>query len=625
MIFKIIFNKINRVLVFYQNSIFIIGVSLFLAFDANSNEINDFLNKYDELSVEQKYQWSAMLHFKGSKSIITDKNFFFSRIGNKNPRDEFKETVKSFLSKEKLDNNHSICRFPARYQWIYKNIGLLNSKFPNPKCQDYKNYIKNISPEKVKLVFASENVNNIISMMGHIFIKIEGVNGNKPVSHSLGYFAGFDEKSSPLTIFKSITFGIDGFYILEPYSKSIEKYNNDQKRSLWEYELEFTKEQNEILVNHIWEMKNISTKYQFISHNCGSAILYLLGIVDRIIADNHSNLDAPIDIVKNIKSLGYIKKAEILPADNYYFRMVEDNFSLNDKVLIQKIISGADLEIIKKYDKKRKFEILEGLKIALNHNLVSEKISRDFYEKTMILIDNESIDSLNNKLKYNVKNPLKKSKSSSFEFGYKKQGGDRDFTSFNFNPVYKDLMDNDSGYFNNFELKLANFEGGYYDKNQKLRIDNIDLIKVKNIIPYDYLVGGVSGGFKINLERQNFDSESNKLFPNLNIGSGFGVKISDEIVFYSLLNGGYSYFLSNNVFYLNPEIGLTIKESDFGKFNISYMKYFAENDYKYREILSLNQVFYFTENVNILISYKKVYSDLDLDFQSLGTSIKYNF
>ena len=65
------------------------------------------------------------------------------------------------------------------------------------------------------------------------------------------------------------------------------------------------------------------------------------------------------------------------------------------------------------------------------------------------------------------------------------------------------------------ELGLNDLNNIGYVDNNKMRLDSLDIIKIKNIVPYESLIGGLSGAFKLNFERERFDAKSNKIFPNI--------------------------------------------------------------------------------------------------------------
>ena len=92
-----------------------------------------------------------------------------------------------------------------------------------------------------------------------------------------------------------------------------------------------------------------------------------------------------------------------------------------------------------------------------------------------------------------------------------------------------------------------------------------------------------------------------------------------------MINGGYSYFRSNNILYSNPEIGAILKEGKYGKLDTKYTKYFSSNLYKYKEIISVNQTFFLKEDNDIMLSYQKNYGGIEKDFRTLSLEYQHHF
>lgn len=586
-----------------------------------------WIRESNKIYLSYSEEWKLLLHYHGDTSSIKDDYFFLSKEGRTNPQSELDKTIEEFFRVDlPLDDNHPICRYPARLKFITKKLNIDLESLPKPNCSNFKTYLKNTSAQKVSIVFASENINNLMSMMGHIFIKISGNKHGKPVNHALGYFANFSQDNPISFVFNALFSGTSGVYLLEPYNKKLREYNDDQKRSIWEYELLLNQDRIDMLMLHIWELKRVNAKYNFITHNCGSALLYLLYVVDPSLQKIYSTTDAPIDIIKNLERINYIKSIELYPSDSYRFRMISDNLNSIDRKNILSFIKTGEEFLFNDYQPQQKSNILEATRIALDYKLINKNLDQKNYDLLRKKIEEINKPLPKNNLSLKVKNPLQKSDSSRFTFGYNNAGKNRNMVSFGFYPVYNSINDNNSEYFNEFELQLANIEGGYYTDRDIMRINNIDLIKMKNIIPYDSIVNGISGSFKMNFERERFDYKSNRMFPNINFGAGFSKNIfTESVIVYSMANAGYSYFRNKDITYANPEIGFIIKEGNFGKLNAKYTKFFSSDSYKYKNISSIDQSLFIKENDSFLLSYKIIDSDIIKSFHSLSLEFQHHF
>ena len=225
--------------------------------------------------------WKNLLHYNGSKSVInSDSNFFLSTTGYKNPKDEFLATLNALINDNIDENNHAICRYPARFNYILKSLDLSKKDFPKVKCSSYEEYLDKVPFNKISVVFAAENNISPSSMMGHTFLKISGDNSTGHKEHAFSYFAALDKADTLKFYIDVITTGIDGAYILSPYSEKEMDYLYGEKRSLWEFNLNMTPIEKEKLKQHLWELKGSNISYSIISHNCNTAVISILKVAN---------------------------------------------------------------------------------------------------------------------------------------------------------------------------------------------------------------------------------------------------------------------------------------------------------------------------------------------------------
>ncbi|MDQ7002143.1 MAG: DUF4105 domain-containing protein, partial [Ghiorsea sp.] len=124
--------------------------------------------------LSQSKEWHALLHLKNNQFLIKDTHFFLSK-GSRDPLKELKATMQAFKSQPaSLADEHPICRFPARFSWLKKQLNFQADAYPKPNCRQYKTFLRKAPVQDISLVFASANVSSPISMMGHSFLKLSG-------------------------------------------------------------------------------------------------------------------------------------------------------------------------------------------------------------------------------------------------------------------------------------------------------------------------------------------------------------------------------------------------------------------------------------------------------------------
>lgn len=286
-----------------------------------------------ELSLPETYssvEWKNLLHYDNEKSVINkESNFFLSSDGFKNPQAEYLATLKAITENIKQQDNHAICKYPARFDYILHSLNLKKQDFNLPICKDYQEYRKKVPIDSVSVVFAAESNRSPSSMMGHAFLKLQGTNEKGLKEHSFSYFAAFNIENSLQFYIDIITTGIDGAYILSPYKYKIDEYLIGEKRSLWEFDINLTTEEIERLKSHIWELKGHNIKYSLVSHNCNTAVVSILTTANpEFKTSNIKPFITPVEYLKELYNKQKIKKISIEPTE-YMRKKIHKNGTKN--------------------------------------------------------------------------------------------------------------------------------------------------------------------------------------------------------------------------------------------------------------------------------------------------------
>lgn len=108
--------------------------------------------------------WRILLHYRktlsGWESLIDDPLFFLASDGKSNPQSELEATIRAFFKKEGGDEDHPLCRFIARYEWLKEKLGIDASKLPKSECEKFNQVIKDVHPESLTIVFPTYYMNS---------------------------------------------------------------------------------------------------------------------------------------------------------------------------------------------------------------------------------------------------------------------------------------------------------------------------------------------------------------------------------------------------------------------------------------------------------------------------------
>lgn len=264
-----------------------------------------------------KNDWKNLLHYSGERSVInSDSDFFLSPDGYKNSQAEYFATLKAMADNDiSKGDNHAICRYPARFNYIVRSLNLKANNFPQPQCLAYEEYQQKVPIEKVAIVFASENNISPSSMIGHTFLKLSGTNDRGLKEHSFSYFAALNQIDLKFYV-DAVTTGLDGAYVLSPYSEKAAEYLYKEKRSLWEFDLKLTPSEIERLKMHLWELKGSNIRYSLISHNCNTAVISILKTANaNLKSKSVKPFVTPMEYVQELQAKERLKHISIEPTD----------------------------------------------------------------------------------------------------------------------------------------------------------------------------------------------------------------------------------------------------------------------------------------------------------------------
>lgn len=240
----------------------------------------------DLTSLAQNKHWLRLLHYQSSflgktESQVDGPLFFLS--GNKaDPKAELESTLKAlYLPQDnQKPDEHAQCRFPARTDWLKKNLKLAD--LPTVKCPAFTNYFERVKAKSIVLIFSSYYTGNPSSLFGHTFVRINqrasDENGPNYDLTNFGFnFAANQDTDNPvLYTVKGLFGGFRGVFSLTPFYYKVREYSDFESRDLWEYEFKFTPEESQFFVKHLWELGDTWFDYYYFFENCSWHMLTAL-------------------------------------------------------------------------------------------------------------------------------------------------------------------------------------------------------------------------------------------------------------------------------------------------------------------------------------------------------------
>jgi len=293
-----------------NKKIYFLAIIVFIANITNATEISQLAN--------QSY-WLKLGHYGPAiqtrwKSTIDNPDFFLATQGKTNPQAELMATIAAF---KHSDGSSIACRYPARYQWLKSK---LNANWPQLNCPKLSQWRQTIDPKSITLVFPTAFMNSPSSMFGHTLLRIDANGQNRDrelVAFAVNFAAAPDENdNAALFAFKGLVGQYPGAFSLMPYYRKVREYSDLESRDIWEYQLNFTPEQVQRILLHLWELVDARFDYYFLDENCSYQLLALLqlGSEELDLVSSFKFSAIPSETVAVLKQHGLLNPPQYRPA-----------------------------------------------------------------------------------------------------------------------------------------------------------------------------------------------------------------------------------------------------------------------------------------------------------------------
>lgn len=553
----------------------------------------ELIKKANEAKLYQKKEWLALLHADEEKSAIYDSQFILSKPFS--PKNELDTTLKAFFKQPKSYSNineHPQCKFPARLLFITHELNITKDDFPKVVCEELKQYENKAPADTLSLVYASENVKNPSSMMGHTFLKYSGLNyQNDKVEHAISFYTIIESFNLLHLAYQNSHSGMKGFFALQPYRETIKQYIEKENRNVWEYKLRLSDYRKKLMYYHVWELKDKKMSYFFTSYNCSTVIYYILSLANPKIYDDKKLWITPLDTVKFLYKYDLIDNSELIASDEWLVKMLKENVTSDEVDTIKNIVENQNYEEIASlnfYSQKllEAYATLQYKNSDLNANNYKEIEAK-------IKKDDKQIDIS----KYKSPNNIPPERQ--FGVGYARVN-DENFAKVSFLGASHLLNDNNREYFGESELKI-----GYLSllaNSKKIELDEFTLYGMKLYIPYDTLTKDLSYQFEIAVKKEF--SKKMDYIDTFKIDGGVGLDFSlaNDINIFVLLNGGFGYNKDDKAhLFFNPQIGGMIYEVFNMKSLFYYQPLFIGKDKVYDKYL-LNHNIFVSKNYKVFFN-----------------------
>jgi len=499
---------------------------------ANASAVDLLIAKAKQKNISEHKVWRKLMFYEadsasttGIKSAVISDGFFLSETGKTDSLSELIATIKAFSETSKINpDEHAQCVFRGRYLWLKAQLGFSDQDIKSQQCPGYDKWSLDKTISSISVVLATGYLGNPASYYGHLLVKMNTGDEVKRTSLedvSINYGAIVPDNENPVVyIAKGIFGGYEaGFSHIQFYFHN-HNYGENENRDLWEYELELSNDEVQLVVAHAWEVMRQKYNYFFLDKNCAYRVADLFAVLEGVdILPDNPLWVVPQSVIQEIAAINrngqsLVKSVSFHPSRQSRLYKRYSNLSDQEKDILYEVVSDTGFLNEKEF---------LNLELMSKQNILDTLL--DYYQ---YLRDSHALSNDDNNIKYRkVLSKRYQLPAGEKLFDYSStnvphQGRAPSLMSFGFvdnevkgeggrlvvRPAYYDSLDADYGHVRNASLAMAELQLEVFDGKYSVR--SFDFINIESVNSFVTGLPGDRGlGWKLRFgaEQQNFSCE----------------------------------------------------------------------------------------------------------------------
>lgn len=474
--------------------------------EETTHYLSRLLAQVEREQLWRKATWQRLLHYKpnllgGLESQVDGRDFFLSRRGKHDPRAEMRATLAGFFTTMRVPPTQITpqCRFPARYQWLDRELHFDPDLLPTQSCKKFDFYMKGVNPVGLTVVFPAEHPDSPSSMFGHTLIRLDRANqttATRMLDYTINFAAEAGDASGVGYAVNGLVGGFEGRFRIIPYYMKLREYAQMENRDIWEYRLKVTPEQARFIAAHAWELVPTYYDYYFFTENCAYHLLSLMepALPQQSLTEDFHGWVLPVDILRQLRRNDLVAEVNYYPSRYRTILARRDLLGAADEKLALAIFNEGLTQYeqtLKSIAEPRQAGILDlayeyrrYAGIASSQSL-DPKLGED--ERQLLLARSRlGIPSEPPPIPTPDTPPDLGHPASRIGLGYG-AAGDEHFLQIDWRAVYHDWLDPVPGHSTSYALAFGSVAARYYaDGNRRrLRLQKLHLIRIDNMEPWD--------------------------------------------------------------------------------------------------------------------------------------------
>lgn len=594
-----------------------------------ASESDLYVEKAKALNLAEDPFWRDLLHFKGGRSLILDKDFFLSDRGQTDPQAELEATIKAYFTQEHTikrepGDTNIVCIFPARYAWLNEKLGLPDYRCDGVLCPALSQWARLDQIEAISLIYVSAYLGNPASSFGHALLnlKIKGSDelfGLFDTTIAYGATVPINE-NMVMYVLNGLFGGYTATYSDKFFYFHDQAITNREFRDMWEYTLKLTDSEKKILIYHLAELLTKRFKYYFLSANCAQGMAVLL---DNFIKEDVYNFNYPIYVPEELfhrlqqidakrrenKEAELINNIRYIPSARRYLFYEIKRLSSEERRVYLNITNSQNEDFA---------PLLKELDIASRINVLNALLAYQYYRLMASYGENQRLKEYKDKILLErlqlpikkeiplnipeIPSPAKVSPPSTFNIGFVNMEGSDPFSTVGVTVFRKESVGMNALEYS--ECVALDLNVGIPFDSEKIFVDNINFLEMRDFRTFyvkEAKENPLSWKVRVGMDRYNIDDNVSYDYV-LDGGMGL-VKKADNIgVFYGFMDA--SWHSLDQQYRAGPSLGFIIG-SDFVKFQMDYGLEFGLEYYGYIETAKTKLQYQINKQHAIQISFEK--------------------
>lgn len=507
----------------------------------NSADLANLLKSAAVKRLDAAPLWRALLHVPAGTdtSLIDDPKFFIADDGKMSPASELRATLTALYSSAAHNDEHPICRYPARIEWLTDELALDTAQLPQPECKELTTFLNTVQPRSASIMFPAAYMNSPASMFGHTYLRIDGAYTSDLLGYAANYSAQTDESNGFLYALNGIFGRYKGFYSILPHFAKVREYSGIEHRDIWEYRLNLNSAEVRKMTLHLWELRERYSDYYFFDENCSYNVLFLLaaGRPSTKLTAKSTPWVIPLDTIDSMRSAGLIESTRYRPSQGRRIRAIADGLSGSaiDQALALSTPSAKPL-IPAASASARTAAVLDLATELLQYNYGKNRINQTEYKDRLLALLNERSAMGADLDKSGTSQPDAPDQghaSSRISLAGGTSRGDT-FAEIGIRPAYHALTDPGIGFQSGAHIQFMNTRLRYYPRREDVRLERLDLVDIISLADYERIFRQISWKIRAGVEQlQNRNGEDVLAF-RINTGGGLSQQVGQFGLLYAM-------------------------------------------------------------------------------------------